>query len=180
LNALHALGIQGSSKQFSEFAESNPNDFDVICAFQILEHMASARDVLEPVSRCAKRGASIFITVPNRHRYRSDEVQSLDCPPHHTSRWDARQFATIAELHGLELKDTYYEEPDFSHVEEFTFDDVLHRLRPLVGLTAARLGARVHRRYINTPRRYARRAERHFYTHRGRFGHTMLAELRAR
>jgi len=95
--------------------------FDVACGFQILEHLPRSSDLLEPAVRCVRPGGRIFISVPNRRRYRRADTEPFDCPPHHTARWGPEQFVTLADHYGLELGEIHYEQPDLSMVVEKTF-----------------------------------------------------------
>src|SRR5947199_342155 len=80
LDALRAAGIEGVSTRFADFAAGEAGRFDVVCGFQILEHVRRVGDLMEPAMRCARPGGRIFVSVPNRRRYTRGDLEPLDCP----------------------------------------------------------------------------------------------------
>lgn len=96
-------GLDARQATPQELAASNPASFDVVCAFQILEHLPRAADLLLPMVRCARPGGRIIISVPSRDRLPLNETAVLDWPPHHLTRWGLDQVRRLATVHGLEV-----------------------------------------------------------------------------
>jgi SAM-dependent methyltransferase len=84
--------------------------FDVICAFQVLEHVCSPAnfilqclDLLEPKGR-------LLLCVPNSEGFiRFDQRTLLNHPPHHVTRWSERVFRTLPVFLPLHLGRICYE-----------------------------------------------------------------------
>lgn len=91
------------SVSFSEFAQLHPSEFDVVTAFQVIEHLSDVAALCEPAQTCVRRGGRVFLSVPNVHRTIREPFEPLDLPPHHVSRWSADQLRRLADTFGLEL-----------------------------------------------------------------------------
>jgi 2-polyprenyl-3-methyl-5-hydroxy-6-metoxy-1,4-benzoquinol methylase len=77
--------------------------FDFICLFQVVEHLDNLDTLFERLKFLSKKGANIFISVPNalqREFYDSKNILE-DIPPVHISRWNEKCFDIIARRHGM-------------------------------------------------------------------------------
>lgn len=77
-------------------------DFDVVCGFQVLEHVADPVAFAAALAACARPGGVVFIAVPNAAgslRWLAD--QPSDLPPHHLSRWTEAALRALADRVGL-------------------------------------------------------------------------------
>jgi SAM-dependent methyltransferase len=164
-------GIEGFSDSFADFAEAHHAAFDVVCSFQVAEHLARVRQLLEPMLRAVRPGGRMFIAVPNELRSGRQPLEPFDWPPHHLSRWRPDHFRTLAESFGMELLAVDFEPPTYPLV-----GDIVRR--PVEDRVGNRVVPALWRRIVVGPRRY-RWAVRHgLFQRRGIYGHTMLAEFR--
>ena len=174
---LDESGIEGYAVDLAQLTDIEKESFDVVCAFQILEHVPSVDDLLRPALELLRPGGRLFISVPNRDRRRPPGFEPLDQPPHHISRWADQQFARLAERYGLDLERIAHEQPDFSTAEDHWFETVRLRVGRPLGQRAGLLAARAARRCWITQERYERAAAAERFTSKGVCGHTLLAEL---
>lgn len=79
--------------------------FDVVCAFQTLEHLTSVSQIMRPALRLARPHGLIVLSVPNRTRLPINESPVLDWPPHHLSRWAPEQLYELAHRWDLTVVD---------------------------------------------------------------------------
>lgn len=92
-----------------DFARDNMSRFDIVTAFHIIEHLPLVKPFINEAKNCLKAGGKLILTVPNRLRRLSAAFEPLDYPPHHITRWSARQFYVLAELTALKLIAVRYE-----------------------------------------------------------------------
>jgi SAM-dependent methyltransferase len=170
-------GIEAHAVPFHEFAAEESEAFDVVCAFQTLEHLPSVSDLIEPAIGCLRPGGRIFLSVPNRERAVREPVEALDLPPHHVSRWHQSQFGVLAERYGLKLFAVEREPPSAATFRALTRAPLRARLTPLLGAHLGDLVARAYGRTKIGPWRQARAARRSEQGRHGLYGHTMLAEV---
>jgi len=89
---------------------------DVICLFQVLEHMDGLDVLFEKFNWLLKPGGSIFIAVPNQNMIEFNELNGalLDMPPNHIGRWNRKCFEIIGNKHNLTIKDYQLEIGDLA------------------------------------------------------------------
>jgi 2-polyprenyl-3-methyl-5-hydroxy-6-metoxy-1,4-benzoquinol methylase len=87
------------------------NAFDVVCMFQVLEHLDGYDALFAAIARLCRPGARLFIAVPNGARIDFNEKAGLqqDCPPNHISRWSPRSFQVLAAKYGWETEQWEFE-----------------------------------------------------------------------
>ncbi|MCB2263622.1 MAG: class I SAM-dependent methyltransferase [Candidatus Thiosymbion ectosymbiont of Robbea hypermnestra] len=107
-NAKHK-GLSAYCVPLNEFASENRECFDVVTAFQVIEHLSDVQPFARAASNCLKPGGKFFITVPNRLRGYHNPFDPLDQPPHHLSRWTSDQLQTLAHLTGCNVSTIRYE-----------------------------------------------------------------------
>jgi SAM-dependent methyltransferase len=94
-------GLHASTTTVSEVAAKGVL-YDVVCAFQVLEHVADPAAFLADIVRIAKPNGMVILCTPDGDGWLGDRLQLLDVPPHHALRWGraAYQFLTaILPLH---------------------------------------------------------------------------------
>ncbi|MBI3087376.1 MAG: class I SAM-dependent methyltransferase [Candidatus Omnitrophica bacterium] len=90
----HAIGEatrrHGLSRLYAAPLETlRPGAFDVVTAFEVLEHSPSPRAFLQTVHRLVVPGGWLALSVPYRDR-RPAFRYHWDAPPHHLTRWSRR------------------------------------------------------------------------------------------
>jgi 2-polyprenyl-3-methyl-5-hydroxy-6-metoxy-1,4-benzoquinol methylase len=79
-------------------------EFDLVCAIEVLEHVADPRRTLAEMARCAER--HLLISVPREPLWRALNVargayvSQLGNTPGHLNHWSKRAFAALARRHG--------------------------------------------------------------------------------
>jgi len=99
--------------------------FDIVCVFQVLEHLDRLNEFFEKINWLTTRNAYLFIAVPNSY-YREfyDRLGSFfDVPPTHVSRWTKQSFCHIAKKFGwVLLKHAIQPVPYFTKLRKFLFN----------------------------------------------------------
>jgi 2-polyprenyl-3-methyl-5-hydroxy-6-metoxy-1,4-benzoquinol methylase len=174
---LASSGIEAHADPFGEFAAAERRAFDVICAFQTVEHLPRVGDLVEPALGCLRPGGRLFLSVPNRERAWREPFEPFDYPPHHISRWHRAQLGVLAKRYGMALRTVECEPPNMSMLRDLKRAAPRRRLSPVLGPRGADLAARACGRALVGPRRHTRAVETGKLDRRGIYGHTMLAEL---
>lgn len=96
---IEKLGIKCYSLDIrdTEFINKN-NKYDIICMFQVLEHLDNLDDFFIKLNAISSNQAHLFIGVPNnvQRKIYEDGGMILDMPPVHLSRWNLESMNFIA------------------------------------------------------------------------------------
>ncbi len=86
-------------------AQKQAETYDVVCAFQLFEHVNEVGQFLKDSITCLKKGGILAIGVPNNDSliFKLDPYHTLNVPPHHMLLWDAGSLAYIATQFNLSI-----------------------------------------------------------------------------
>lgn len=107
---LNGLNVTNDSiEDFSNFQKEN---FDIVCAFQVLEHVFYVGEFIRQMVTCLKVGGRLFISVPNNEPYFANFnlYETLNLPPHHCGLWNIQSLEKALELFNLKLVDSAFDE----------------------------------------------------------------------
>lgn len=98
-------GLNIFNETIFQHSISNKNTYDVICAFQLFEHVNDVNEFLTATVDCLKKNGTLIIGVPNNDSYffKNDPYHTLNLPPHHMLLWNPTSLAYIAKLFDLEI-----------------------------------------------------------------------------
>jgi hypothetical protein len=105
-NAVIEYGVKCVPQDVRELTtEGDTARFEVICMFQVLEHLDQLDALFAHLSSLASDTAHLFIGVPNAKRIEFNELHGslLDMPPNHIGRWDRTSFEVIGRRHGWKV-----------------------------------------------------------------------------
>jgi SAM-dependent methyltransferase len=106
---LAEAGIEARCTDIESFAAENDAGFNVVCAFQLVEHLPRLDAFAAAARRCVAPGGLLLLSVPNNDRLRLNPLDPLDCPPHHVSRWRPAQLREFARTFHFDLVDVVRE-----------------------------------------------------------------------
>ena len=93
---LGTRGIQGHDRSAQC---STPWQYDVVCSFQVLEHVSDIQGFLAGCLRALKTGGLLIICVPSFDSYLRYQTNALlNLPPHHLSHWSDQCLRRIAQF----------------------------------------------------------------------------------
>ena len=97
--------------------------WDVICSFQVLEHLANPLPFLQDAAALLRPNGVLILSVPNAEVARQldpeRELDLLDQPPHHMGHWSPQVFRFLPTVLPLALESLAYEPLAPQHVEWF-------------------------------------------------------------
>src|SRR6185503_1108064 len=97
---LQKNGISSQMQTVEEHARSNSNKYDVVCFFQVLEHISSVRSFLDSAIACLKPRGLLIAAVPNNEPYLFgfNKYDWLNLPPHHMGWWNYDSLNKLADF----------------------------------------------------------------------------------
>lgn len=113
---IEKLGVKCLSEDFRNLTDPDLKEsLDVVCMFQVLEHMDRLEILFQKLNWLIKSGGSLFIAVPNPSRVEFNELNGalLEMPPNHIGRWNKKCFEIIGNRHGFHIEDYKIEEGNF-------------------------------------------------------------------
>ncbi len=98
-------GLDVQNILIEDFSKHNIEKFDVVCSFQVLEHINDVKSYIENCLLCLKKGGKLIIGVPNNnpYLYKYDKFHVLNLPPHHSGLWDKNAFQKLDQYFDFEL-----------------------------------------------------------------------------
>jgi SAM-dependent methyltransferase len=109
-NRAREKGIDVRLEALADHSKAHAGEYDVVCSFQVLEHIDRVQDFLKHSAQCVKPGGHLFITVPNLDSALKYSINSvLNLPPHHQTWWNDRAFGAAARLLGMSVVEIYHE-----------------------------------------------------------------------
>ena len=89
----------------------NHEKYDVVCAFQVLEHISSVHSFINSGLKCLKPGGYLLLSVPSADSFLPSCVNLYEnMPPHHVTWWSDRSLISIGRVFGLIVEDIYHED----------------------------------------------------------------------
>jgi SAM-dependent methyltransferase len=85
-----------------QHAASRIEYYDVVCSFQVMEHIGNIKEVLEASIQTLKKGGFLYISVPNNNSFLGlDADNLLNMPPHHMCLWDATSLGNLCKVFNI-------------------------------------------------------------------------------
>jgi SAM-dependent methyltransferase len=86
----------------AEYAPSYAGQYDAVCAFHVIEHVADPLGFGRDLMQCARPGGRLYIAVPAWGSAITDIPNFVfNAPPHHLSWWNERALRALADQLGL-------------------------------------------------------------------------------
>ncbi len=103
-SVLQEKGLSSEMQTIEEHALHNSNKYDVVCFFQVLEHIPSVRSFLNAATSCLKPGGLLIIAVPNNAPYLFgfNKYDWLNLPPHHMGWWNHASLDKLSRFFPIE------------------------------------------------------------------------------
>lgn len=93
------------NESIQEHTINNHEKYDVVCSFQVVEHIAKVKEFLQASVDAVKPGGTLIISVPNNY---IDSIilkdNLLNMPPHHMGLWDAVSLANLQSIFSIRLE----------------------------------------------------------------------------
>lgn len=107
LNAEAAVDARSSGldvrlERVEAHALTHSGQYDVVCAFQVLEHVPDVRGFVAACLDCLTADGRLILSVPNADSFVGRAVNNItNLPPHHMTWWSERALTALADEFGL-------------------------------------------------------------------------------
>lgn len=93
-------------KNITEYADLYPEGFDIVCHFQVFEHIEKPREFLLSCLKLLKRNGKLIIGVPNNNPflYKNDVYHTLNLPPHHVGLWNKESLYNLSKHFKMKIE----------------------------------------------------------------------------
>ncbi|ACU63194.1 class I SAM-dependent methyltransferase [Chitinophaga pinensis] len=104
-------GLRMYNEMIEDHADGHVGEYDVVCCFQVLEHIYNVKSFLDASLKALKRGGKLIIGVPNNNPYlfKQDKWHTLNLPPHHAGLWNKRAFTELQKFYDVTPQDIIVE-----------------------------------------------------------------------
>jgi len=111
-------GIKVFNESIQHHCITNAQTYDVVCSFQVLEHVIDIRTFIKSAIVCLKDSGLLILSTPSSDSF-SASVSNfiLDMPPHHITRWSDASYKNLANIFNLELVELWHEPLQHIHRE---------------------------------------------------------------
>ncbi|MCX6735940.1 MAG: class I SAM-dependent methyltransferase [Candidatus Parcubacteria bacterium] len=114
--------------------------YDIVCSFQVLEHIPEVKNFLEASLAVLKPGGLMIISIPNNDcLIFTDDSILLNMPPHHVGRWNINSLITLQNHFEMEIEAIYiepFQEYHLGYALKIANRSVEERLNKKIGLFA--------------------------------------------
>lgn len=142
-------GIELVGETVQAHAVKHPEQYDVVCSFQVLEHVSDIRGFIEASVACLKPGGRLIYSVPNEDGLPGAEINNvLNMPPHHVSRWSKTCMRNVAREFGLSVLAMEEEKVSDLHVETASRTLAQHAFGKFFGWSPCLLDTRYDKRPV--------------------------------
>ena len=103
-------GVNIIRESVQDHAVYLPQKYDVVCAFQVLEHIGDVHSFIKSSIACLKPGGILVFSVPSYDSF-SKYVSNffLDMPPHHVTRWTDTSLKNLTKYFPIENLEIWHE-----------------------------------------------------------------------
>lgn len=103
-------GFNILSQSIELHAQNHSAQYDVVCSFQVLEHVTDVKSFIQSAIDCLKVGGKLILAVPNNQSFiQHDKQFVLNMPPHHAGLWSEESLSNLPKIFPLKLDQIAFE-----------------------------------------------------------------------
>ena len=116
--------IRQSVEEYSNF---HKEEFDIVCSYQVLEHISSVYSFLNAKLTTLKKGGKLIISVPNNDSFIKNLTSGLNMPPHHMGLWNERSLLKLSSVFPVKLVSIHFEPLQDYHIDGYLNVNILRK-----------------------------------------------------
>jgi SAM-dependent methyltransferase len=107
VEACRKKGLAVFDELLDEHKLKHSGYYDVVCSFQVLEHICDVRSFINDTIDVVKAGGKIIFGVPNNNPFifKRDIYHTLNMPPHHMGLWSEESFKSLENYYPFKVID---------------------------------------------------------------------------
>lgn len=111
-------GLDALEEMAQVHAQKNKEKYDVVCSFQVMEHIAPIGEFIRASVDALKPGGKLIISVPNNDSivFTTTDNIVLNMPPHHMGLWNANSLLSLQHFFPLRMEKVHLEPLQSYHV----------------------------------------------------------------
>jgi 2-polyprenyl-3-methyl-5-hydroxy-6-metoxy-1,4-benzoquinol methylase len=103
INAVELCRLKGLnvfSQSVQKFSFSNVEFYDIVCSFQVLEHISDVGSFIDANLKLLKKNGYLIFSVPNNDSFpKYDSLNDiLNMPPHHMGLWSKKSLKNLESI----------------------------------------------------------------------------------
>lgn len=116
-----------------DYQKENKERFDIVCSYEVLEHIADVHSFIQAKLECLKSGGTLIISVPNNESFIKDTDSGLNMPPHHMGLWETKSLKSLENIFPVQLIKFHYEEIQDYHIGSYIFSKHYSKYQKTLG-----------------------------------------------
>lgn len=109
-------GLPVENINLQDFARLYPKSMDVVCSFQVLEHIPDPKSFLKSCLTILKPNGKLILGLPNANSYLKYQTILLDMPPHHMTQWQEETVRSLEKFFPVKIEKIMREPLSSYHV----------------------------------------------------------------
>lgn len=112
-----------------------PGAYDIVCHFQVLEHVADVDGFMSACVAALRPGGLLLVTVPADDSFVGIAAANwLNLPPHHLTRWTDAALRQLCPRYGLDVHELWHDAVADYHAQWYARTMQQHAVRTMLGL----------------------------------------------
>ncbi len=138
------------NQTIQERAIENSNKYDVVCSFQVLEHVSDVHSFIESSLNCLNPKGYLIYSVSSADSFVT-LVQNgiLNIPPHHVTWWSDKALFNISDLFGMKLINIYHENLQEIHKDWYASTIAMLALNNFLGRNHSLIDRSLEARFLS-------------------------------
>lgn len=128
-------GLDIEIETIEAHAAKNAQSYDIVCNFQVLEHVSKPSEFLEACAASLKKDGLLIVAVPSEDSFLSiTQGGFLNMPPHHLTRWTDKSLSNALTQVGVTPLEIWHEPVADYHLDWYSSVMAKHAVRRMLGV----------------------------------------------
>ncbi len=117
-------GINLLNESIEIHSNNKQEYYDLVCSFQVLEHISEVYPFIEAQLKCLKKGGKLLISVPNNDSFLKENTLNskiLNMPPHHMGLWNEKSLTSLTSIFNIKLEKILFEPLQVEHYDTYQY-----------------------------------------------------------